>query len=315
MAGVSILASIYGILQHYFIDFLPKNSVKLYDPRSYSFFDNANFFGSYLVLIILLSISLYLIENRTKLLSFYLIAIAFAFSALTFSETRSGYVGVFLGILLITNFVIYKRKFLWGKWIKLLLTLGIIFAVINIFEDGNYSKRFNTFFTDSIKLASKENVEQIGSYRFFIWKKSLPLIDDYFWIGSGPDTFEYVFPNDKEKKQIFGDMIVDKAHNEYLHMAITLGVPALLIYLSLIAAILYKALSAVRVAEGNEKIFLLCLLATIIGYLAQAFFNISVVPVAPLFWAFLGITLARSEFALNKSKRLHEELINKIQSA
>ncbi|MEH6908539.1 O-antigen ligase family protein, partial [Neobacillus drentensis] len=126
--------------------------------------------------------------------------------------------------------------------------------------------------------------------------------------GSGPDTLEYVFPAKKEElEKYFGtpNIIVDKAHNEYLQIAITLGVPALLTYLFLLFVILKRAFQAEIIAAENEKILLTGLISSIVGYLIQAFFNISVVTVAPLFWSLLGITLAKSESylknAINKS--------------
>ncbi|WP_284036121.1 O-antigen ligase family protein [Neobacillus sp. 114] len=305
MAIVSIPASIYGVLQHYFLDFFPRNSSKLLDPRSYSFFDNANFFGSYLVLIILGTISLYLTAKNRKQSTYFLFIIGLAFIALLFTQTRSGYVGVFCGLTLISFLVVFKRRQLWENWTKLIITLMVIFIAINVLEQGNYINRLVSVVSDSKKLVEKDNTDQVGSFRFFIWRKSLPLIHDYFWTGSGPDTLEYVFPNDKEKKKIFGDMVVDKAHNEYLHMAITLGVPALLVYLLLLSIILWRTLQAAKAAKGNDKIILLCLFSAITGYLIQAFFNISVVPVAPLFWATIGMTLAKAEACLNKKRSNH----------
>jgi O-antigen ligase len=313
MTIISIPVSIYGILQHYFLDFFPRHTSKLNDPRSYSLFDNANFFGSYLVLIMLLSITLYLTGKGKKLTSFYLISQCLAFTSLIFSATRSGWVGLFCGLVFITFFVVLKRKYLWKKWVTLLISFGLLMVVINNSENGMFRDRLNSIFADSYNIATNQSTGLEGSFRFFIWEKSIPLINEYFWIGSGPDTFKYVFPNeDKDKKAIFGDMIVDKAHNEYLHFAITLGVPALLFYFFLLVLIVKRGLQAVKRAHGEEKILMFGLLSAIFGYLIQAFFNISVVPVAPLFWSILGITLAKSEMFLNNyNQDVHNSLFNK----
>jgi O-antigen ligase len=308
MTIISIPASVYGILQHYLLDFFPRHSSKLNDPRSYSLFDNANFFGSYLVLIMLLSITLYLTSKSKKLTSFYLISLCLAFTSLLFSATRSGWVGLFCGVVFITFFVVLERKFLWRKWVILLISFGLLMVLINTLENGVFRERMNTIFSDSYKIATNQSTGHEGSFRFFIWEKSIPLINEYIWVGSGPDTFKYVFPNeDKEKQAIFGDMIVDKAHNEYLQLAITLGIPALLTYLLLLLLIVKRGFQAAKRAKGKEKILLFGLLSAIFGYSIQAFFNISVVPVAPLFWSILGITSAKSEIYLknNYKKDVH----------
>jgi putative inorganic carbon (HCO3(-)) transporter len=299
MAIVSIIVSIYGILQHYFLDFLPRTPMYYNEVRSYAFFDNPNFFGSYLVLVIMLTISVYLNSQKKSRSSFYLITISLAFIALIFSGTRSGWVGVFCGIIFVSFFVIMKRKYLWKKWVTLLITLTLLVVLINIAEKGSLYNRVGTLFSDSYRIVTDKSTGEEGSFRLFIWKKSLPLVPKYFWVGSGPDTFAYVFPNDQEKKGFFGDMIVDKAHNEYLQMAITLGVPALLTYLYLLFVILRNAFKAVKnVQLDKEKILLYGLISTIFSYLVQAFFNISTVPVAPIFWAILGMTMAVSTLYL-----------------
>ncbi|MGJ7920059.1 O-antigen ligase family protein [Neobacillus sp. LXY-4] len=300
MAIVSIFVSTYGILQHYFLDFLPRTPLYYNEIRSYSFFDNPNFFGSYLVLVIMLTISIYLTAKTRILSAFYLTTIGLAFVSLIFSGTRSGWVGVFCGLIFVSFIVILKRKYLWKKWIVLLMTLFLLMVAINFAEKGALNERAMTLFSDSYRIATQTSTGREGSFRLFIWKKSLPLVSENFWLGSGPDTFDQVFPNDEEKKQVFGDIIVDKAHNEYLQMAITLGVPALLVYLYLLLVVFKNAYFALKRIDGDRKIQLYGFLSAIFGYLVQAFFNISTVPVAPLFWAILGMTMALSTIYLKK---------------
>jgi O-antigen ligase len=78
-------------------------------------------------------------------------------------------------------------------------------------------------------------------------------------------------------------MIIKKAHNEYIQIAVTIGVPALLTYLLLISFIFHNAIRAIKVSTPKDNLVIFGLLSAIMGYLVQAFFNISVVPVAPLF--------------------------------
>lgn len=293
---ISIIPSIYGILQHYSIDFMPRNSRKLFEIRSYSFFDNANFFGTYLVLIIMLGITMYLTANIIKMEIIYLSAITFAFIALIFSQTRSGLVGLFCGCLFLTIFI-FKRKYLWRKWIILMTILGFLIVIINLAENGTYGNRINSIVSDSYKVLSDQTTGFEGSFRIFLWTNSIPLIDNYFWFGSGPDTFAFVLPEDVQEAT---GARFDKAHNEYLQIAITLGVPALIIYLLFVIVLLRQAFRALMLANENEKIILYGLISAVFGYLIQAFFNISVVPVAPLFWALLGITLVKSRIIINK---------------
>lgn len=79
--------------------------------------------------------------------------------------------------------------------------------------------------------------------------------------------------------------IIDKAHNEYLHIGATLGIPALICYLVFISLIL---LPKIKILLNNDTYFIICLV--IISYLVQAFFNISTIGVAPVFWMILGLS-------------------------
>lgn len=78
--------------------------------------------------------------------------------------------------------------------------------------------------------------------------------------------------------------IPDKAHNEYLNIAVTLGIPALIVYMIFLIAIVLPNLKYIF---KRKDIFII--LSIIGSYLVQAFFNISTIGIAPIFWLCLGI--------------------------
>lgn len=107
-------------------------------------------------------------------------------------------------------------------------------------------------------------------------------------LGCGPDNlWKGLVQNCTEEALDYAKtnyMAIDKAHNEYLHIAATLGIPALICYLMFIALIV---LPKIKLIINNKIYFIICL--AIISYLAQAFFNISTIGVAPLLWMLLGL--------------------------
>lgn len=143
--------------------------------------------------------------------------------------------------------------------------------------------------TQEIKQAQKTGIfNKIGSGRIEIWKMTLKLICKQPIFGCGPDNlWEGLVKNCKNEVGEYvkrGKITVDKAHNEYLQIAATLGIPALICYLVFIVLILFPKMKLVL----SEKIyFILCL--GLISYLVQAFFNISTIGVAPIFWMLLGL--------------------------
>ncbi len=81
-----------------------------------------------------------------------------------------------------------------------------------------------------------------------------------------------------------------------MQYAVTLGIPALLIYIAFILCILKDNIKDI---ETNDEKLILYLI--IISYLVQANFNISTIGVAPLFWFSLGL-LDSKENSTNQQK-------------
>ena len=117
----------------------------------------------------------------------------------------------------------------------------------------------------------------------------------------GPDNLqEGLIKNCPEKSYEFIEKtgsVVDKAHNEYLHIAATIGIPALICYLIFIGMNLFPK---IKLAINNKTYFIICL--AIISYLVQAFFNISTIGIAPVFWMLLG--LLNNEDFINKLNKV-----------
>jgi hypothetical protein len=137
--------------------------------------------------------------------------------------------------------------------------------------------------------------EALGSGRGFIWSRSLPLLRKTLMVGFGPDTFAMVFPQHdfSGKFRVYGttDMLVDKPHNFFLQTALNTGVLSAMALLLLFG---WYVAAGVRLqmrapAEATNGGMSLACLVGVIGYLGASLFNDSVVSVAPVFWALLGV--------------------------
>ena len=85
--------------------------------------------------------------------------------------------------------------------------------------------------------------------------------------------------------EMYGNVYhVDRAHNEYLHIAVSSGIPALISYLVFTFLCLKKGFKLMK-----KDVRYLPYFTALSAYLVQAFFNISIVSVAYIFWIFLGI--------------------------
>lgn len=147
-----------------------------------------------------------------------------------------------------------------------------------------------------------EGNETLGSSRGYIWSRSIPLLKHYLFVGSGPDTYAFVFPQFDVvgKLKAFDKVseIVDKPHNMYLQIGINTGVVSLIAIIALFAMYLVSCIKLyIRCKFTNMyEVIGVAIFAAVSGYLGAAFFNDSLVSVAPVFWVLLGLGISCNYF-------------------
>ena len=170
-----------------------------------------------------------------------------------------------------------------------------------LYEDGQY-----WFSNDLGKLDKLTAIEAIdfhgleskGSGRLYIWSRTLPLLKQYFFIGSGPDTFYRAFPqNDYVGKEIYAGTsarLIEKAHNGYLMTAVQTGVVSLILLLVFYG---WYVKAFIRHIKQNSITSLKDILGIsffigTIGYIFSSLFYDSSLQCTPLFCIFLGISMS-----------------------
>lgn len=284
----AIIVSIYGILQTMNFDPFPRDVLREnWSKRAFSTMGNPNFLGSYIVLIIPTSIYFYIINKNITGLTAY----AILFYCLLSTGTRGAWLGTIASIMAFA--AIHYMYFRYSKgeftrYIILIVITMLLLALYNFYTEGAFIDRFLSIKRDADEFLTKgDRADYSGANRGFIWKRVAELIKKRPLTGYGIENLGEAF-----KKYYTKDMIelwnevryLDKAHNEYLHIAVTSGIPSLLVYLTFISQIILKGLFRLK----NCKTALL-ILSSVIGYMTAAFFNISVVSVAYVYWIFLGL--------------------------
>lgn len=141
-------------------------------------------------------------------------------------------------------------------------------------------------------------LENLGSGRLYIWSRTLPLLLKRVLVGSGPDTFAEVFPqNDYAGKAVYSnDMIylIEKGHNDYLTKWIQTGGISVIAYLVFLFLFLKKGFTYFKNNTNQEfsirlgcSAFLGC-----VSYMTGSVFNDSTVQTTPLFWILTGLVLS-----------------------
>ncbi len=284
----AIIVSIYGILQTMNFDPFPRDVLREnWSKRAFSTMGNPNFLGSYIVLIIPTSIYFYIIKKNITGLTAY----AILFYCLLSTGTRGAWLGTIASIMAFAAIHYMYFRYSKGEFTRYIILLVITILLLALYSfntEGAFIDRFLSIARDANEFLTKgDRADYSGANRGFIWKRVAELIKKRPLAGYGIENLGEAF-----KKYYTQDMIelwnevryLDKAHNEYLHIAVTSGIPSLLVYLTFISQIILKGLFRLK----NCKTALL-ILSSVIGYMTAAFFNISVVSVAYVYWIFLGL--------------------------
>lgn len=294
---IGIIHCLYGVCQRF--DILDGIVIDKYNNSTSGVAGNPNFMGTYTVLLCGLASAFFYFSKTVKNRIFYLVCLLLFLLTMILTDAMSALFGT--GIMIIVFFIYliitwkqydnYKEKFSSFK----LLIVGVIIGLIGIIAlitltNNNYLEQIQVMFADLKDLLSGGEVTvESGARRFLVWKESITLTPKYWLFGSGLDTFgeayHGVFP--------VRDEYFNKAHNEYIQILITQGVPALICYLTLYFYVIKNTIRKfkemyMKKNTANDYLYIGLFIA-VIGYLFQAIFNISVIDVAPFFWMILGL--------------------------
>ena len=277
--------SILAILQYYNVPFIHEIFTTQHTGNSFasSTFGNRNFFASFLCISLPFTMCYYIFYNK----KIYLLVSCISFYALIATLTRSAWLAFFVFSMFGIIYLIKHKNLKMFKNAGILLILFILlFSIFYFPKKAPVETRYTATVEDIKNINDPAKNQRIGSGRKPIWDSAFKIIESNPIIGSGPDTF-YVELKKNHTAYLFEEIVPlinalpDKAHNEFLQIAATLGIPALIVYL-IFLFITIKHLFFIK--TQSSLILLLC----IISYLVQAFFNISTIGVAPIFYFLLG---------------------------
>ena len=265
-----------------------QKNVAVKEVWALGFTNNPNFLGTYMLLCLSYSFGLF-INTKKKIgyIIYSLLSILFMFSLLI-SNTLAAVIGLLFVLIYIFIYCL-KNKY----YEKFVVVLAIILSTTCL----AVALGKTTLIKDMIKTGketteiAKGNIDDnYGSKRMYIWKETLEIVRENLLHGIGIDSFHKAFNGEALILQQANKRILyDKAHNEYLQTLVTQGIFALASYLFVYGYTVYYGI------KNSKKTKQIYLVLPVIGYLVQAFFNISVIEVAPLFYIALGLCCAKED--------------------
>ena len=139
-----------------------------------------------------------------------------------------------------------------------------------------------------------EGKEKSANNRGYVWSRTIPLLRERLWIGSGAGSFSKEFPQGDvlAKWYVYGtpNMTIKEVNNRYLQTGVEHGLLALLIWIVVLFFYFVDSftLYIFRKEYNATEIFGLAIFVALVGYSVNTFFVSTSISVAPLFWCLFG---------------------------
>jgi len=238
--------------------------------RVSSVFGIGNAFGIYMSISMIAILMLFLLEKADKKKGFLLLLLGLLGVLQVFALNRGTWIALVLGTLISSLFYKQKIQFRW------FVLAGMIFA---LFFAGQIITRFSEI--DYVDESGRTHNTFEGRLEY--WQKIIPLIAENPVIGYGVGTSEEV-----TSKYLKND---NPPHNDYIRLALDIGVPGAMIYmLFLFFELLRNTKRAIskNLWQINYPMFILIIYFVIISMTQNIVYTVINFP---MFTAMVGLSL------------------------
>lgn len=327
----AVLVSIYASLEHFghsvscliaseWTSFGVDCWVQDVQNRVFASFGQPNWLAAYLIMLIPLASTLALISKQFWLRAFYGSSIIILFATILFTKSRSGLLGLALGMSIFAALVIWNtwrlkhlQKLFQQNIMTIVIGLGLCLAIL-LTVDAPFTPTINISSSntssssqpDLLNVPATPPVNRLesggtdsGEIRKIVWTGAYRVWQRYPLLGSGVETFAYSYYLDRPVEHNFvseWDFLYNKAHNEFLNFLATTGLVGLFSYLVLLGwyafYVIKKILFAKKeILEPTQVLLTSAMFSGIIALSVSNFFGFSTVMVTALLYLFMAITI------------------------
>lgn len=248
-----------------------------------------NHFGYYLCMSLMCVLLLFQMEKKSTSKLMFRIAI---FAVITAALVENGALGPYLAVIAGLVCSVILTIWLDKKHLKRILIVVGVFIIVTLImnvSNGHLYKDIKILGGDISKIANESpDVGKAGTGRWILWMNGLRFIAEKPVFGYGPDNLGYQYAK--------VNISTDRAHNELIQFAASLGIPAAIFYIIALAAYFIVFLKHKKQVSTLE-IGLLC---TVIAYLVSSMFGNTMYYTSPFFFMLLGISSGRQKLLDSK---------------
>ena len=283
------LVSTYAIAQYAGFD--PITTAP--SERAIATMGNAVFLGTYLVFFLAVAIGRFAMNEMKGIKrAVYLGLILILTTGLVVTFSRAAWVGLGFGLLVLVAIKvreiqqIEKNKLTAARWLLVSLAV-VIFSFVAVNSHNGQADNKHLSVTDRA-LSAVDTKDPTVRTRLILWRSTLALAAKKPLLGYGPDTLIGVYPQHLPDayKKIEPQARIDKAHNELINVAATLGFIGLAVFLDII--LWSGRVFWIRYTPSGSP-QTPALLVALLAYLVAVQFSFSQVETAIFFW--LGLSL------------------------
>ncbi|MBU2614857.1 MAG: O-antigen ligase family protein [Elusimicrobia bacterium] len=221
--------------------------------RAFGTWDHPNSLGGILAMLIPITFFIGIISKGKKEKLFYLVSTSVMALGLMFTQTRGGWIGLIVSLLVL---IIYKRKNL--------IFIPLAAVIIILVVPSTRSRIMNTF---NFGLETE---------RISMWRVAVDEIRQNPVLGTGPETFSDVFYNELLQKKmdtgLFQKRMHFHYHNTYLGLSAESGIFSIIIFLIFVGSILVFGFKGLHSVENKfmQSVLLGCI-GTVIDFMVHGF--------------------------------------------
>ncbi len=277
----ALIIALVGILQSLGLGYYQASTESGF-LRAPSLLGNPNFSTMFMIGVLPLGISAAIISKTLPKKIYYWSTIFFIIFSCSALSSRGSLVGLFIGFL--SFFILFAKlqhKSLISKKYFVTVFFALLISVLAFLQIAR---------PNSLKTGlnfSDENVQ----LRFQVWSKAASVMFRHPVFGVGPATFHLAFESSRSFDMSGQSGLFDDAHNLFLQIGSTLGVPFLVAFIFLIV---FAFASGFKVLREQSDVFTIGAISGLFGLLFSMLFNPVSVACFLLLAVLLGFLLFNS---------------------
>ncbi len=279
---VGLLVSLFALIQQFRIF---GDKIIPYPIRPPSTLGSPVFLALYLAILSFLCLAFAIKEEKKSSRIFYFACFLIYMLVIFLTGTRAAYFGIFAGLIYFLFF--YPKKHPWPKIAagSILVFAVVLIYLFNVFSGFGFIKENPTLFSLSERFTARlftTDPRPAG------WSILLNAVKERPFFGWGLENISVAFdkyydsglPNIHKE----GGAWWDRSHNIFLDIAVSTGIPALIIYLSLLGIIFYRL-------RHDKSLYAHGIKTSFIAYLATAFFSFDTFSTYLIFFVLIAFSL------------------------